>query len=221
MRPISKRTPPPNKLVEAVASGATEWDDPRISEIKPEIRAALVEDQNSICCYCMRRITTAPHHPVSKPSGTKIEHYVAQTCDPTLVLEWKNLLAACGGFEGQPQKLHTCDTRKGDSPLNHLDPLRPLPTLQYYADGRIEGPNAEVEKELNEILNLNSDILCGNRKAALHTLVLNLKGALKKGHWNKELLRRKREKLLAARPSPEFIGLLEYWLSRMERRRDS
>lgn len=221
MRQISKRQPPPSKLVEAVASGATEWDDPRITEIKPEIRAALVEDQKGICCYCMRRITPEPHHPESKPSGTKIEHYVAQACDPSLVLEWKNLLAACGGFEGRPQTQQTCDTRKGDSYLNHLDPLRTLPVVKYYADGRIEGPDADVEKELNEILNLNSEILRRNRKAALGMLLKKLKDERKKGHWNKESLRRKREKLLALPHAPEFVGLLEFWLLRMERRRDA
>jgi len=80
---------------------------------KATLRQALVTDQRGICCYCMGRIRNGS-------ATMKIEHWRCQSCYPDEQLNYRNLLGACLGGNGQPPHLQHCDTRKGviDAILN-------------------------------------------------------------------------------------------------------
>ena len=219
MRRISKRAVPPRELQGAVAGGAGDWDDPGVSLAKTAIREALVEDQRGLCCYCMQRIRPEPYHPERERSGTKIEHFVAQSSAPGRALDWSDLLAACGGSEGCPHRQQTCDTRKGERPLHHLEPLRSLPELKYKNDGRMVATSSGVNDEIEGVLNLNSDLLVGNRRSALTALQQSLRKTLGSSTWTRQQLLRERQRIQELPTAPPFLGTLEYWLERFARRR--
>lgn len=178
-----------------------------------------MEDQLGLCCYCMNRVESRAFDPGRVASGCKIEHLVPQSGDPSRVLDWTNLLAACGGGEGRPRKQQTCDTSKGDLRLQHVDPLGTLPELTYGTDGRIKGPTPEIQEELDEVLNLNTAQLKSNRKVVYGELLKRVRAELgRRKHWSDSGIRRWRDRLAAMQPAPPYLGCLEYWLERLERR---
>ena len=134
---------------------------------KAALRHALVTEQRGICCYCMGRIRNGP--------GTmKIEHWRCKSRYPAEQLNYRNLLAACPGREGQPQHLQHCDTRKGDQDMkwNPADPNHHIETrLRYELDGTIRSDDPEFDQQLNETLNLNLPFLKNNRKAVLDAVL--------------------------------------------------
>lgn len=130
---------------------------------KNGLRAALVTEQQGLCCYCMGRIQ-------NEPDKMKIEHWHCQANYPDEQLVYRNLLGACPGGEGQPQKRQHCDTRKGDQDLlwNPADPDHHVQTrLSYGADGAIKSDHPEFDRQLNEVLNLNLPRLKNSRKGVL------------------------------------------------------
>lgn len=125
---------------------------------KNDLREALVREQKGLCCYCTNRIK--PH-----PSKMKIEHWKCRANYHQLELNYSNLLGACPGVT---QLDHHCDTSKGDQELkwNPADPERNIENqIQYQSDGTIESTDYEFNRQINEILNLNTDRLKSNRKA--------------------------------------------------------
>ena len=104
---------------------------------KDGLRASLCAEQGGICCYCMKRI-----RPVR--AGMKIEHWHCRDHYPTEQLNYRNLLAACTGNEGQPGSKQHCDTRKGNAPLsrNPADPSHHVENVIQYRwrrSDRIDG----------------------------------------------------------------------------------
>ena len=99
---------------------------------KNALRAALVAEQHGLCCYCMCRID-------SGSISMKIEHWHCRTNYRGEELDYRNLLAACPGGEGQPRRLQHCDTRKADEGLlwNPADPQRHVEQrISYGLDGK-------------------------------------------------------------------------------------
>jgi uncharacterized protein (TIGR02646 family) len=130
---------------------------------KDGLRAYLHSEQRGICCYCMASINPTV-------GGMKIEHFKCQDYYPELQLDYQNLLGACKGGEGQPRHLQHCDTYKGSSAFD-FDPTAVLPAIDsliwYGTDGSINSDNSELNRQLNDVLNLNNIRLINNRKAAL------------------------------------------------------
>jgi uncharacterized protein (TIGR02646 family) len=127
---------------------------------KADLRYALVTEQRGLCCYCMGRIH-------SGPTVMKIEHWLCQAHYATEQLNYRNLLGACLGGEGQPSHRQHCDTRKGDSALqwNPADPAHHVETrVHYLPDGSIRSDDATFDAQLTEVLNLNLAVLKNNRK---------------------------------------------------------
>jgi uncharacterized protein (TIGR02646 family) len=127
------------------------------------LRHALVTEQRGICCYCMSRIQNGP-------DTMKIEHWHCQDFYQEEQLNYRNLLGACQGGEGQPPKKQHCDTRKGNRDLlwNPADPAHHIETrIRYEMDGSIHSDDAAFDSQLNDVLNLNIDFLKNNRKAVL------------------------------------------------------
>ena len=106
---------------------------------KDALRKALVREQRGLCCYCMKEIS-------GDREEMKIEHWQCQSRYSYEQLNYRNLLAACPGGEGQPPRLQHCDTKKGNDDLkwNPADPTPRIETrLRYEADGSIrsDGPH--------------------------------------------------------------------------------
>jgi len=132
------------------------------------LREFLLEEQGYICCYCMQRISA---------ERMKIEHWKPQSQYTKLQLDYRNLLAACEGNEGNPRQLQHCDTRKGDKEIiiNPADSQKNCEQyLKYSSNGRIYSDDPIIDNDLNNILNLNTQTLINNRKKALNTVIQEL-----------------------------------------------
>ncbi len=130
---------------------------------KDALRQHLVDEQRGICCYCMSRI-----RPTAE--GMKIEHWQCQVNYPGRQLDYRNLLGACRGGEGRPGRDQHCDTYKGNAELsiNPADPACNVEGLiKFPGSGKIKSDDPAIDRELNEVLNLNHPQLVANRKATL------------------------------------------------------
>ncbi|WP_321918432.1 retron system putative HNH endonuclease [Burkholderia cepacia] len=130
---------------------------------KAALRQALVAEQRGLCCYCQSRIRATPE-------GMKIEHWQCQAKHPGRQLDFSNLLGACLGGHGRPERDQHCDTRKGNDVLcfSVCDAAHPIERqIRFLGDGRIESDDAAINAALNDVLNLNWSRLVNNRKAVL------------------------------------------------------
>src|SRR2546429_9112016 len=99
---------------------------------KDALRHALVTEQRGLCCYCMGRIRNAW-------DMMKIEHWRCQSRYPAQQLEYRNLLGACRGGDGERPYPQHCDMREADRelPWDPADPAHHIETrLRYELDGR-------------------------------------------------------------------------------------
>ena len=104
----------------------------------------------------------------------KIEHWRSQRLYPTEQLNYRNILAACLGGEGQPPHHQHCDTRKGDKDLkwNPADPAHSIETrLRYEADGSIRSDAPTFDSQLCQVLNLNLAKLKNSRKGVRDAVI--------------------------------------------------
>ena len=148
---------------------------------KADLREALLKEQGYICCYCMQRIDVGK---------MKIEHRLPQSKYPNEQLNYRNILGACTGNEGQPKHLQHCDTRKGDEIIT-INPTSENceSWIKFGSSGEISSDNEQISKDLNETLNLNMESLVKNRKTVLDEAIQSFQ---KKhaGQWTKEILAR-------------------------------
>ena len=149
---------------------------------KDDLRHFLVKEQGSICCYCMQCISP-------NAEKMKIEHRQAQKKYPELQLDYQNLLASCKGNDGSSKHLpRHCDTSKGkqEITINPADKSKNCETLiKYKSNGLIYSDDPIINKELNEILNLNTQTLLINRKAIIDQVkkeIIKIKG--RKSTWS-------------------------------------
>lgn len=151
----------PNSLLQHRASQFASFDNIPVAT-KEELRQNLLTEQGHICCYCTKRI---PEH--ASPY-MKVEHFKCQDNFAAMQLTYTNLLGACTGNEGQPKIKQTCDTKKGNTDLT-INPTSAIPNCEtffkYNADGEISSitDNADINRQLNEVLNLNMQTLKDGR----------------------------------------------------------
>lgn len=98
---------------------------------KQSVKAALMQEQGYICCYCERQLTDGDSH---------IEHFRPQS-DPLVdPLDYANLLCSCQNKLDKGEARH-CGNLKGDwfDSLLFVSPLTPdcESRFIYTADGRI------------------------------------------------------------------------------------
>lgn len=137
------------------------------SEVNSELAKQMLEEQGYLCAYCMSRI---------HPGKIRREHCLSQDSHPNLALNYENILACCTGNEAtqgtkQIEDTH-CDVKKGSKDF-HFNPANiDVESLIQYSlsDGMIKSNNAQLDKELNNILNLNFSRLKANRKAVIDRL---------------------------------------------------
>ena len=145
---------------------------------KATLRDALVTEQRGLCCYCMGRIG-------SQPRRMKIEHWHSREHYQGEQLEYRDLLGACLGGEGQPRHQQHCDTRKGDRDLlwNPADPAHRIETrVRYEVDGSIRSDDNAFDAQIEDVLNLNLRFLMNARKGLLDGIL---------SWWRQERARRR------------------------------
>jgi len=134
------------------------------------LRKQLLQEQGYICCYCMSRIDC---------NNSKIEHFRPQTKNREFQIDYQNLFIACSGGEGSRAKEQFCDTKKGESELKHIDLLSSIENSISYQKGAknisIFSTNKSIDKEMNDILNLNVNVLGRNRREVYDRVMKNLK----------------------------------------------
>jgi len=135
----------------------------------PELVDALLEEQGYICAYCMRRI---PHKDrLYKKDGInyvltdedhRVEHIQSRENHDDKKLDYSNMVICCPGHIGSEEH---CDRLKGSKDIS-FTPLDAnfIATLSYKMDGEIVSSNEQYNKEINDVLNLNTPILKENRK---------------------------------------------------------
>lgn len=172
---------------------------------KDEIKKYLLKEQGYLCGYCMRRLSSVKE--------TKIEHLVPQSKlgDERQALNYKIMVGVCYGNIGKDRKKEqlTCDAHRGNEALTILPFDKTcIDKIKYDMAGRIFSDEKEVNKDLNETLNLNYNgenaYLMLNRKTALEVLKNQLRNYQKKGTWSKALL----EKFLQRYEQPDKEGKL-------------
>lgn len=176
---------------------------------KDALRHSLVTEQRGICCYCMGRIKNGPN-------TMKIEHWRCQSGYPAEQLNYRNLLGACRGGHGLPQRLQHCDTRKGDGDLrwNPAEPEHHIETrLRYELDGSIRSDEAEFDRELNEVLNLNLTVLKNNRSGVLYAVLDWWRHEKQRGPVPRTRFQRERDRRVAGNGDLEpFCQVAIWWL---------
>lgn len=158
----------PNSLLQHRAQQFSNFDNiPNTT--KGVLKQNLLLEQGHICCYCMRRI------PEQSSPYMKVEHYKCQDHFQGLQLDYRNLLGACAGNEGQPKKLQTCDTKKGNENLT-INPLNTNPSCEtlfkFNSEGEMSSISDDeaVDEQINTILNLNMQSLKDARKEVYYII---------------------------------------------------
>lgn len=185
---------------------------------KEDIREKLLEEQGDLCAYCMRRIDK---------DHMKIEHwYPEDRLSEQERLDYRNMLGVCEGhIDGQRGKEDTCDTQKGNQ-LITVDPrdARTINEIKYRSrSGEIYSDNAEIQKDLDKTLNLNSrgHRLPQNRKDTLDAVISELSRRNPKGNWTKGKLESfiaEYSKKDAKGQKKEYLGIVLWYLNKKMKR---
>ncbi|TGX82198.1 hypothetical protein E5358_07800 [Palleniella muris] len=150
----------------------------------PELVEPLYKEQGYICAYCMRRI---PHRDSVSNEGHRIEHMLSREKHDDKKLDYNNMVICCPGHIGTEDH---CDKNKGSDDISFslFDNVF-INSLSYSNDGCIKSSNDIYDKELNDILNLNTALLKANRKSMIDELVKGIQSYVKRnGKLDKSFL---------------------------------
>jgi uncharacterized protein (TIGR02646 family) len=101
-------------------------------------------------------------------SGMKIEHWRCQDRYPTQQLDYDNLLGVCPGTKGPRQSDRHCDTQKANLDLCINPAAYDVERIIHYiGDGTIRSDDLDLDRDIDQVLNLNQARLVENRKAVL------------------------------------------------------
>jgi uncharacterized protein (TIGR02646 family) len=147
----------------------------------PELVESLLREQGYLCAYCMRRI------PVADPGTTedhRVEHLLPRTTHPEHELDYQNMVVCCPGYTGGVEH---CDRSKRDQEIS-FSPLDAhfISTITYSKTGSIGSTEAAWDREINDILHLNTELLREHRHSVVEALTAKV---------DRELKRRRRTKL--------------------------
>lgn len=127
----------------------------------PELVESLLREQGYLCAYCMRRvpcwdkISSEDHH---------IEHLLSRENHDDRKLDYRNMVICCPGHIGDEDH---CDRLKKSRDIT-FSPFDAnfIGTLSYRSDGDIVSSDEQYDREINDVLNLNTPLLKENRKSA-------------------------------------------------------
>jgi uncharacterized protein (TIGR02646 family) len=210
MRQITKGKEPKALIEYRKTAGAT-YNGFQSAQRMRALRQSLVSEQGGICCYCMQRIRPTEN-------AMKVEHWQSQTGYETEQLNYRNMLAACMGNEGEPEEEQHCDTRKGNKTLSR-NPANPAHRIEdfikYLGDGTIESNDPQLNRQLGKsVLNLNRPLLVLNRKSVLDMFHKSLprQGTLTKG--NLQRMQKDWGKAATGIELRPYCGIVVYWVKK-------
>lgn len=180
------------------------------------IRDSLVKEQHGICAYCMRRIESNIH--------MTIEHWSPIELDPDRCLDYENMLGVCNGGreagKANPSAgrcILCCDASKGDRKIT-ISPLNAehMKLIRYSSDGRIYTcpEDKDLEKDINEVLNLNAIMLIEGRREAYKSYVRFMERQKKRNRSIRSAIEREIERLEGEATYGEFVGVVLYFLKK-------
>ena len=180
---------------------------------KNELRISLVGEQRGLCCYCMSRIRPCRQ-------SMKIEHWRSQEHHRSEQLNYRNLLGACLGEEGQPASAQHCDTRKGDkalkwNPANSAHRIERR--IRFDLDGTIRAEDPEFHRQLEEILGLNVAKLRYNRRAVVRGIEdwwQHTKQVRDRSRRDRLVLRQRSRYINGDGDLPEYCQVGVHWLDK-------
>ena len=151
----------------------------------PALRNALLAEQGYICAYCMREI---PVKDKGIKETSKIEHVKSRDDRPDLQLEYDNMVICCPGYINADDH---CDKLKdgGSVTFSLFNDYFPNTISYSTKTGEIKSSNTIWNKEMEELLNLNNEMLAANRFYALD----GVQQLLEKKKWKKARLQEKLE----------------------------
>lgn len=182
-------------------------------EVHDAVVKGLMQEQGYLCAYCMCRIPQEGQSP-----AVTIEHWDPQSkTSSDKALNYRNMFAVCNGNRGcGSDKYMTCDARRGNIILtvNPLDSLT-LASVQYKSDGKIFSADPEINKDLNDTLNLNCIQigLVENRRVALQTMIKNIRKKHPTGDITPFCERLLNKYQTQSEKSP-YVGILIWWLQK-------
>lgn len=190
-------------------------------EVKEELLEKLLEEQGHICAYCMRRIPERRALPMGVTSVT-IEHWFPRNSeskeDVGQGLNYRNMFAVCSGNRGCGNKEGlTCDARRGNKPIKvnpcDADTLR---GITYTSSGRIRSSDPEIDEDINERLNLNSESISlpETRKKVLQALFEDINKKYGKGDISLYCRRRLKQIKDMGDPKMPYVGIMIWWLEK-------
>ena len=176
MLPISKLPEPPGlKGYKSMYPNSDDYIDfcsYQQGQAFTELRENLLKEQKFVCAYCGQRLGEdvlkmktehfEPQKKVKLTIETKKEYHN---------LNYYNLLACCQGNDDKKGENH-CDSKKGQKPLHFIPNPATIQTrnstIKYKVNPRSEevlifSTDPEIEKELNQTLNLNHQMLRASR----------------------------------------------------------
>jgi len=135
---------------------------------KNDLRDVLLKEQGYLCCYCMQTIRTY--------EKMKIEHfkpysvYNGKNGKEDLTLVYSNLLAVCCE-SNTPKHLVHCDVTKQNKEIK-LNPTKKqlMDLIKFGSNGKVYTENETYDKEIDEILNLNTERLKKERESICKTI---------------------------------------------------
>ncbi|MCB6416010.1 hypothetical protein LI221_13270 [Faecalimonas umbilicata] len=191
------------------------------SHLKNIVLDHLLHEQGHLCAYCMRRIPEKRKLPIGV-QGATIEHWFPRNPDSGedygQGLDYRNMLAVCSGNRGCGDERNlTCDAKRGNDKLT-VNPCNSetLHSITYSHNGKIKSTDTRIDEDLNERLNLNSEVvsLPENRKQVLDALIMNIKEKHPAGDI-KPYCRRKLEQIKSMDDDKiPFVGILIWWLEK-------
>ncbi|UNK26826.1 TIGR02646 family protein [Serratia plymuthica] len=125
--------------------------------VKNSVKAALMQEQGYICCYCERRLTTGDSH---------IEHFIPQHDENVDALDFSNMLCSCQQRLEKGDPRH-CGNSKGEW-YDELLLISPFSVgcesrFSFTADGKIQPADPTDEGAKESIRHLNLDLPKLNR----------------------------------------------------------
>ena len=182
---------------------------------------SLLEEQGYICAYCMRRIPCRDriyekdgvNYTLTKEDH-RVEHLLSREKHSDLQLQYANMVICCPGHIGSEDH---CDRLKGSNDIS----FKPtdstfIKTIQYTSRGRISSTNEKADKEINELLNLNTELLVKNRASALAQAIVEI-NKHSEGKWTKALIEKFIDRYCSAQKDgkkKEFCGIVVYMLQK-------
>lgn len=116
----------------------------------------------------------------------RIEHILSRENHEDKKLDYSNMVICCPGHIGDEEH---CDRLKGSNDIT-FSPLNQdfIATLSYKTDGEIISSNEQYNKEINDVLNLNTKLLKENRKNTWEAVKKELIAQKGGKPWNKTIL---------------------------------